>query len=234
MIAVIVNTALVLLGGSLGLFLGGRLKEKYSRSLVSALALCVAVIGIMSAIKTQDMLAVIICLVLGTILGELINIEDKLVRLGDWLQSKVHRGSDGGRFTEGFVSCTLLFCVGSMAVVGSLEAGINGDYSIIFSKSIIDAVTAVSFAAALGVGVLFSSISVFIYQGSLTLLAVAAAPYLSTAVVTEMSAVGGVMIIGIAINMLNLGVRIRAANMLPAIILPVLYLPFANWIGSLF
>jgi len=155
--------------------------------------------------------------------------------MGNFLKSKTKRLSEGSRFTEGFVTATILFCVGSMAIMGSLEAGINGDYTIILSKSILDGLTSISFAAAMGAGVMFSAGIILIYQGGLTLLASALAPVLSAEVVTEMSAVGGVLLIGIAINMLDLGKnKIRAANMLPAIFLPIAYMPFANWVASLF
>lgn len=139
-----------------------------------------------------------------------------------------------GRFTEGFVTATLLFCVGSMAVMGSLEAGINHNYSIIISKGVIDGVTAITFAATMGIGVAFSTIPLLLYQGGITLLAGAVAPFLSDAVVVEMSAVGGVMLLGLAANMLDLvKERIRVGNMLPALFLPLLYLPLAQWIGQL-
>ncbi len=128
----------------------------------------------------------------------------------------------------------MLYCVGAMAINGSLAAGLKGDWSIIVSKGVIDGVTSITFAATMGVGVMFSVIPLFIYQGGLTLLASVIGPYLSDALVAEMSAVGGVIIVGIAVNMLALGKeRVRVGNMLPAIFLPAVYLPLAQWLGGL-
>lgn len=238
MIATIVNVILILLGSVVGMAVGSRLPERLSKTITAGLALCVAVIGITNAIKTADILCVIICLTLGGLLGEWIDIEKHMDSAGEKLKCVLMKrfGEKGnmGRFTEGFVTATLLFCVGSMAVMGSLEAGINHNYSIIISKGVIDGVTSITFAAAMGIGVAFSTIPLLLYQGGITLLAGAVAPFLSDAVVVEMSAVGGVMLLGLAANMLDLvKERIRVGNMLPALFLPLLYLPLAQWIGQL-
>ena len=231
MIAAIVNAAVVVLGGLLGLVLGGRLQEKHTKTIVSSLGICTAVIGITSAITTSNILIVIICLVVGTVIGELLRIEHRLDILGDWLKSRVAK-KGGGRFTEGFVTASLLFCVGSMAIMGSFDAGLRGDYNTIFAKSALDCVMAVTFAATMGVGVLFSGASVLIYQGALTLLAAFVEPFLSAPVVTEMSAVGGIMLIGTGINILGLTKeRVKVGNMLPAIFLPVLWFAVAQRLG---
>ena len=223
MIAAVVNAIVVILGGLLGLLLGGRLKEKHTATIVAALGICTMVIGITSAITTSNILIVIICLVIGTVAGELLKIEHRLDTLGDWLKSKVAK-KNAGRFTEGFVTASLLFCVGSMAIMGSFDAGLRGDYQTIFAKSALDCVMAVTFAATMGVGVVFSSIPVLVYQGALTLLAAFVEPYLAPHVVTEMSAVGGVMLIGTGMNILGLTKqRVKVGNMLPAIVLPVVW-----------
>lgn len=230
MIAAIVNAVVVVLGGLLGLLLGGRLKEHHTKTIVAALGICTMVIGITSAIVTTNILIVIICLVIGTIVGELLKIEHRLDVLGDWLKSKVAKNG-GGRFTEGFVTASLLFCVGSMAIMGSFDAGLRGDYNTIFAKSALDCVMAVTFAATMGVGVLFSGASVLIYQGALTLLAGFVEPYLSAEVIVEMSAVGGVMLIGTGINILGLTKeRVKVGNMLPAIVLPVVWFAVSNFV----
>ena len=232
MIAAVVNAAVVVLGGLLGLLLGGRLKEDHTQTIVHALGICTIVIGITSAIVTSNILIVIICLVIGTILGELLKIEHRLDTLGDWLKAKVAK-KGGGRFTEGFVTASLLFCVGTMAIMGSFDAGLRGDYNTIFAKSALDCVMAVTFAATMGVGVLFSGATVLVYQGALTLLAGLVEPFLSAAVVTEMSAVGGVMLIGTGINILGLmQKRIRVGNMLPAIVLPVVWFAVTGLLGA--
>lgn len=228
MIAAVVNAVLVVLGGLLGLVLGGRLQEKHTRTIMAGLGICTMVIGITGAITTSNILIVIICLVVGTVIGELLKIEHRLDTLGDWLKSKVAKNG-GGRFTEGFVTASLLFCVGSMAIMGSFDAGLRGDYNTIFAKSALDCVMAVTFAATMGVGVLFSGATVLIYQGALTLLAAFVEPYLSGPVVTEMTAVGGIMLIGTGMNILGLTKeRIKVGNMLPAIILPVVWFAIAG------
>ncbi|MBR6506075.1 MAG: DUF554 domain-containing protein, partial [Clostridia bacterium] len=138
------------------------------------------------------------------------------------------------RFTEGFVTACIVFCVGSMTIMGSFEAGINGNNSIIYAKSALDFVSSMMFAAAMGMGVPFAALFVLVFQGALTLLAGVLAPFLSAAVVTEMSAVGGVILFGMGVNMLELSPRrIKVANMLPAIFLPIAYVPLSNWIATL-
>lgn len=228
MIAAVVNAVVVVLGGFLGLLFGGRLKEDKTKTIVSGLGICTMVIGITGAVATSNILIVIVCLVLGTILGEWMNIEHRLDSLGEWLKAKVAKNG-GGRFTEGFVTASLLFCVGSMAIMGSFDAGLRGDYTTIFAKSALDCVMAVTFAAAMGVGVLFSGGTVLVYQGALTLLAGFVEPYLSAQVVTEMSAVGGVLLIGTGMNILGLTKdRIKVGNMLPAMVFPVIYYAVAG------
>ena len=226
MIAAIVNAIVVVAGGLFGMLLGGRLKEHHTKTIVMALGICTAVIGITGAIETQNILLVIICLVIGTIIGELLKIEKRLDGLGDWLKAKVAKNNkkNSARFTEGFVTASLLFCVGSMAIMGSFDAGLRGNYDTIFAKSALDCVMAVTFAATMGLGVLFSGATVLIYQGALTLLAGIVEPYLSQSVIMEMNAVGGVMLIATGINILGLTQeRIKVGNMLPAIVLPVLW-----------
>ena len=192
MIATIVNAAAIIVGSFLGILFGGKVRREHMDTIAQGLSIVVLVIGIGPAIATNDILAVIICLVIGTILGEFLDIERRLDRLGDALKARFAR-KNSGSFTQGFVTASLLMCIGSMAVMGSLEAGIHQNYSILFSKSVIDGVMAVTFAAAMGIGVAFAALPIFVYQGALTLLASSLAPYLSEAVITEMSAVGGIL-----------------------------------------
>lgn len=236
MIAVLVNTATVLIGSLLGILLRNRLRESMQKAVMKALALCTAIIGISSAIGTQTLLCVIICMVIGTVLGELLRIDDGIENAGDFIKGKLLKGkATESRFTEGFVSACILFCIGSMTIVGSLEAGINHNYSIIYAKSTMDFVSSMAFGAAMGLGVTCSAAFVLLFQGALTLLAGLVGPALSTAVVTEMSSVGGVILLGMAFNMLGFGKeRIKVANMLPAIFLPIAYFPLTNWLSSLF
>lgn len=235
MLGTIINVALILLGSVLGLVFKNLISEKLSNVLTSALALCVLGIGISGMIGTEDTLCVIICMVIGTLIGEAVDIERRLEGAGDLLRRKLIKGESTSRFTEGFVTATLLYCVGAMAITGSIEAGLNQNYSILISKGVLDGVTSISFAAAMGIGVAFSVIPLFLYQGGITLLAAVVGPYLGQAVITEMSAVGGTLIVAIGINMLGLGrEKIRVGNMLPAIFLPILYIPLVNWLTSLF
>lgn len=234
MIATVVNVALVLVGSVLGLLFRRFISQKMVSVLTHALGLCVAGIGISSLVGTQDMLCVIVCMVVGTVVGQGLDIEARLERGGEWLRQRADQGNPNSRFTESFVSAALLFCVGAMAITGSIEAGLNHNYSILLSKGVIDGVSAISFAATMGLGVAFSVIPLFLYQGAITLLAGWVGPYLPQAVIVEMSAVGGALIVGIAINMLGLGrEKIKVGNMLPAMFLPLVYFPISHVIGSL-
>ena len=236
MIAVFVNMATVIVGSLIGILLRNRLKESLQTALIRALGLCTVVIGVSSAIATQALLCVILSMAVGTALGELLRIDDGIEHAGDFVKEKLFRGRvKESRFTEGFVSACILFCIGSMTIVGSLEAGINHNNSIIYAKSTLDFVSSMAFGAAMGFGVTCSAAFILLFQGGLTLLAGLVGPALSTAVVTEMSAVGGTILIGMAANMLGLPKeRIKVANMLPAIFLPLLYFPLADWLGTLF
>lgn len=228
-----VNAGCVLLGGLLGLLLGGRLTEKHTRTITIGLGICTLMIGISSALESSDILCTIISLVVGTVVGQLLHIERRMDGLGDWLKARVAK-KGGGRFTEGFVTASLLFCVGSMAIMGSLDAGTSGDGSIILSKTALDAVMAVTFAATMGVGVLFSAGAVLVYQGAITLLAAYVTPYLSAEVITAMNGVGGVLLIGTAFNIIGLtNERVRVGDMLPSMFVPILYLPIQAWITGL-
>ena len=235
MLATIINVVLVLIGSAVGLLFKNIISEKLMSIITHALGLCVLGIGISSMIGTEDMLCVIVCMVIGTVIGHAINIEGRLERGGDLLRAKVVKGQSNNRFTEGFVNASLIFCVGAMAITGSIEAGLNRNYEIIVSKGVIDGVTSISFAATMGIGVAFSVIPVLVYQGLITLLAAWVGPLLPAAVITEMTAVGGTLIVAIAINMLDLGkVKIKVGNMLPAMFLPIAYIPLANWLSELF
>ncbi len=233
MIATYINCILVLVGSALGLLLKNRIGARFMAAMHSAMTLCVMGIGISSAVKTEHTLCVILCMVVGTCLGVALRIEQRLDALGDWIQKKVVKKGDTSKFMEGFVTAALLYCVGSMAVMGSLEAGINHDYSILVSKGVIDGVTGISLAATTGVGVAFSVIPLLLYQGGLTLLAGLVGPLLTDAMVLEMSAVGGTIILGIGFNMLFPEKHIPVGNMLPAIFLPIAYLPLAGLLGGL-
>lgn len=232
MLGVWANFFAVVAGGLLGTLLRGGIKEKFSKTINDGLALCVMLIGMSGALKTGDMMLVIISIVIGSILGELLRIEDGLDRLGDWAQRKFAKGDTG--FANGFVNATLLFCVGAMAVVGSLEAGLANKADTLLAKSALDGVSSIIFASSFGIGVIFSAIPLTIYQGGIALLAGVLAPLLTDRLINEMSAVGSILIIALSLNMLGVTKeRIRVGNMLPAILVPCVYIPVANWISSL-
>ena len=234
MLATVINVALVLLGSALGLAFKNRISPRFASILTCALGLCVLGIGISGMIGTADTLCVIVCMVAGTLLGEALNIEKRMDGLGDLLRRRLIRGEGNSRFAEGVVNASVLFCVGAMAINGSMQAGMLGRYDVLISKGVIDGVTAITFAAAMGVGVAFSAVPLFLYQGGLTLIFALAGQGMDPAVVTEMNAVGGTIIVGIALNMLGLPrEKIRVGNMLPAIFLPIGYIPLANLLSGI-
>lgn len=227
MIAAIVNAVAVLIGSLIGIFFKKGISENLQKSIMKVMGLITLLIAIQSALKTEDTLCVIMCMVVGTLIGEIIRIDDGLNNAGDYFKGKLlkGKGESSGTFTEGFVTTSILFCVGSMTILGSLEAGINHDYSIIFAKSVMDFVSAIVFGAALGYGVTCTSVFVLVFQGALTLAASGLSGILTENIVTEMTAVGGVILIGMGFNILELGKKpIKVANMLPAIFLPALYI----------
>ena len=233
MLAVFINVAAVLLGSAVGLLFGSRIKEQFSKGIMMAIALCTMVIGVQSAIGTSNILIVMICLVLGTIIGVALHLDDRMNGAADRITERLKGTRLGqGPFAEAFMSTTMLFCVGTMTVIGSIEAGLNHNYDILIAKSIMDFMSALVFSAALGPGVLLSAVSVLVIQGGIALLAAYAAPVLTTEVVTEMSAVGGTLFIGMAINLMGISEKhIRIGDMLPGIFLPILYFPLASLLG---
>lgn len=234
MIATIVNAVLVLAGSAAGLLFRGMISERLMSILTHALGLCVLGIGMSNLLCTEDTLCLVVCMVIGAVVGNGLDLERRLESAGNLIRTGLGERAGNSRFTEGFVNASLLFCVGAMAITGSIEAGLNHNYSVIFSKGVIDGVTSVSFAATMGIGVAFSVLPLLVYQGGITLLAAWVGPYLPEAVVTEMTAAGGALIVAIAINMLGLSqAKIKVGNLLPAMFLPIAYLPLARWLGGL-
>ncbi|MBE5766663.1 MAG: DUF554 domain-containing protein [Clostridiales bacterium] len=226
MLGVWVNCAVVVLGGLLGSFMKKAIPDRYARTINHGLALCVLVIGIGGALETQNMLIMIASVVLGTAAGTALKIEDRLNCLGDFAQRKLSKGDS--RFAEGFVNATLLFGVGAMAVVGSLEAGLSNKPDTLLAKAALDGVGALIFASTFGPGVILSAIPLTLYQGGIALLAGTIAPFLTEELIREMSAVGSVLIIGLGLNMLGvMKDRICVGNMLPAMLVPVIYYSLA-------
>lgn len=215
-IGTLINVAAVLSGGTIGLLLHGKIPAKLAENIARAIGLCVCIIGITSAIK-GDLMLLVVSLALGAFAGELVRIEDGLNKFGLWIQAMLSREEENSTFAEGFVVATLLFCVGAMAVIGSIESGLGNDRSIIFTKSILDGVTAMVLASSLGLGVLFSAGVILLYQGSIEFFAGYLQNLLADALITQISAVGGVMVLGIGFNM-ALNAKIKAANLLPGLL----------------
>lgn len=241
MLGTIVNAFAIAIGGLIGLMLRGGMKPRYKDIIISVLGLSVAFIGISTALGgllsgEAEAILYIVSLVIGSVIGETMKIEEKLEAVGDIIQSKI--GSKGGNVSQGFVTASLTFCVGTMAILGSIESGIQGVHTTLFTKSVLDGVTSIIFASTLGIGVLFSAVSVFLYQGVLTMLASVVQQYMTVAMMREISIIGGIMIFAIGCNMLEIR-RFKVGNMLPAILVPVIYyLPpvqnFVEWFFSIF
>lgn len=222
MLGTIVNTAAVVGGSLIGLLLKGGLKPRFSEIMMKALALCVLYIGISGSLKTQNVLLLILSLVIGALLGEAADVDTRLTGLGNWIEGKLSKGGKQGSISEGFVTASLLYCIGSMAIIGSIQSGLEGNHSTLFVKSILDGVASIIYASTLGVGVMLSAISVFVYQGALTLGAGFLGGVLHEAQIADITGVGSVIIIALGLNLLGI-TKIKVANLLPAIFLPLVY-----------
>jgi len=228
----IINVATILLGGFFGLFLGNRLPEKVRYTVMMALGLFTFAYGIRLFMQTGNALVVLISMLIGVLLGEWWRIEDALSHLGVFLERKFNRnkGIESAKFIRGFLTASLLFSIGPMAILGSIQDGLTGDYNTLVIKAIMDGFAAIAFASSLGIGVLFSSLVILIYQGGLSLLATQLQFIMSDQVLAEFSAIGGIMLMGIAVSSLLEVKKIRVANFLPGFIV----LPLVIWIFNLF
>lgn len=231
----IINVGTVLAGTALGLVLRGGIPDRLQKTVMSSLALSTLFIGVTGALsgmmiakpdgtlESQSVMLLILCMVLGALVGEAIDIEARLEHFGDWCKSKMQgRGGADSTFTEAFMTASLLFCVGAMAIVGSLEDGLGNGCTTLTAKAILDGVAAVLFSSTLGIGVAFSIIPLVIYQGGITALASLIRPYMSDLLISQMSFVGSVLIVGISINML-FGKKVKVGNLLPAMFFPILF-----------
>lgn len=219
---VLINAAAVAVGGVLGT-LGGRLMpEKMKQTVLAATGLVSIGIGISGAIGSSNQLIPILSLVIGSVIGELLRIGDGVTRAGDWLQKRFGKS---GSITEGFVTGSLVFAAGAMAVMGALESGLENDHTILMTKSVIDMAGSVAFAGSLGIGVAFSALSVLVLEGTVALLASLLTGVLTDAVITEISVTGSLIIIGVGLNVLGL-TKLRIMNMTPALLLPILLCRF--------
>ena len=215
------NIATVLIGGALGLLFGARLPARFRETVVAGLGLFTAAIGLDLFLDTRSAIVVLASLLLGGVIGEWAQIEMELARLGDWLRARFASRSEGGsaRFVRGFLTASLVFCVGPMTILGSIQDGLTGDFQLLAIKSVLDGFAAMVFASTLGIGVLFSTLVILVYQGALTLMASQAQAVFSEAMIIELSATGGVLLVGIAVSSLLELKPIRVGNFIPALIL---------------
>lgn len=231
-IGTIVNAAAVVGGCAIGLFFKKLISDKMNTTLMQALALCTIAIGLVGIVQggvevakeglsSRYTLVMILSMVTGTFIGETADIEKRLDSLGDFFQKKVASGGEGD-FSRGFVTATLTVCVGAMAIVGSLNDGLLHDPSVLYAKSVLDFVICIIFASTLGIGAMFSAIPLFLYQGGITLFAGFLEPLLTDAAVAQMTLIGSVLIMGIGFNFVYKP-RLRLANMLPAVFIPVIW-----------
>jgi len=223
----IVNVIAIFLGCSVGFILKSKFPEKIGKIIMQSLGLASLLIGAQMALKTNNILLVIFSLVIGGVIGEIIGIEEGLEIFGERVKLKLKSNDSSERFVEGFVTASLLYCVGSMAIMGALKEGLSGNPDILYTKSLMDGVTSLAFTAAMGIGVLFSVIPVFLYQGGITLLARLIKDFLSPEIINEMTAVGGILILGIGFGLLEIR-KIKIGNLLPAILVVALLATIFN------
>lgn len=219
MTGTLINVALIVAGSVLGLLIGARLPERLRSTLMAGMGLFTLGLGLQQLLKTANPILVLVSIVLGSLLGEAAQLEDRLQGLGAWLEGRLGRASVGAssRFVQGFLTASLLYCVGPMAILGSIQDGLTGDFRLLATKGVMDGIASLTLASTLGVGVMLSSLPLFIYQGALTLLAGLAQAALTPAMIAELTATGGVMMMGIALNLLEVR-RVRVGNMLPALV----------------
>lgn len=221
-VGTVINIITIAIGSLLGLLLGNRLADQTRQTVIAGLGLFTLAYGLLNFMETQNPLIVVGGLLIGSLLGEWWRIEDGLSRFGDWLQSKVQK-SEGSeervRFLKGFMTASLIFCIGPMAIMGSIQDGLTGDYQTLAIKAILDGFASLAFASSLGIGVLFSILPIAIYQGGITLLAAQVERFVTAGMMTEMTAVGGLLLMGIGISSLLEMKQIRVGNMLPALLI---------------
>ena len=233
MIGTLINVVVVLVGGGLGTLLGQRLPERVRESVLHGIGLVTLVLGLHLTTETHNILIVMGSVLLGAVLGEWWRVDAGLERASEWLRGKAAKRLPTrslGRFTEGFVTASLVFCVGPVTILGSIRDGLTGDFSLLSIKSMLDGFTALALASTMGIGVLFSIVTILLYQGSLSLLASVAQSVLSEAMIREMSATGGVLIVAIGLLILDLK-RIRVANLLPGLIVAPLIVAALQALG---
>lgn len=250
MLAVFVNAGAVILGSIIGLLFAKKFTEELSDMIQTACGIVVLMLGLQMAFKYDSIVFLVLSMIIGAIIGYILDIDGAILKLGKKLEKLTQRKNSSentnateeasaeltkksnNNFAYAFLNASVLFCVGAMAIVGSFKAGVEHDYTIIFTKSILDGFMAISFAAAMGIGTAFSALMIFIYQGALTLLSGIIQPYVSEILISEVSACGGAIIMMIGINLLGLK-KIKTANFLPALVVEILFVVFVPMIKGL-
>jgi uncharacterized membrane protein YqgA involved in biofilm formation len=232
MIGTFLNIATVLIGGVIGLIFGTRIPDKLKATVISGMGLFTAAMGLQMFLNTENPLIVLGALLIGTLLGEWWRIEDGLQNLGEFLEGRLSREAEDGsnKFVRGFLTASLLFCVGPMTILGSIQDGLTGDYNLLAVKSVLDGFASLAFASTLGIGVMFSTIIILLYQGGISLLAAQLDAIITPSMMNELTATGGVILLGLAISSLLEIKKIRVGNMLPGLAVA----PLIVWIVSLF
>lgn len=236
MVGTLINAGAILAGSLLGVTIGSRLSEKMRDTALQGLGLVTVLVGLQMALETKNILIVLGAILTGSILGEILRIDDALQKLGAVLQSALSRGSKGNsarNISEGFVMASLVFCVGPMAILGSIQDGLTGDYRTLAVKSMLDGFASIAFSASLGWGISLSALSVLLYQGGLTLFAGIFAKVLTDPMIAEMTATGGLIIVGIGLKLLDLK-ELRLANFLPALAMAPLLVALVPFVRSFF
>ncbi|MBI5824965.1 MAG: DUF554 domain-containing protein [Chloroflexi bacterium] len=228
-----INVATILIGGTIGLFFGSRIPERFKSTVIAGMGLFTAAMGLQMFLKSGNPLIVLGALIIGALLGEWIGIEDWLQSLGETLEKRFSQDAETGassRFVRGFMVSSLLFCIGPMAILGSIQDGLTGDYNLLAVKSTLDGFASIAFASTLGIGVMFSSVIILIYQGGISLLAGQLSAIVTEAMMNEMTATGGVILVGLAVSNLLEIKKIRVGNFLPALAVA----PLIVWVLGLF
>lgn len=227
-----INIAAILIGGSIGLIFGARIPERFKNTVIAGMGLFTAAMGLQMFLKSENQLIVLGALIIGALLGEWLKIEDRLQALGQTLEQRFSKDTEtgaGSKFVRGFMVASLLFCIGPMAILGSIQDGLTGDYNLLAVKSTLDGFASIAFASTLGVGVMFSAIIILVYQGGISLLAGQLSSIITDPMMNEMTATGGVILTGLAISNLLEIKKIRVGNFLPALVVA----PLIVWILSL-
>ncbi|KYC52510.1 MAG: hypothetical protein AMQ22_00780 [Candidatus Methanofastidiosum methylothiophilum] len=219
MLGTIVNVVAIILGSIFGILIKSRFPEKVNKIIFQVIGLFTITLGITMAIKTSNFLLVTFSLIIGSVIGEIIDMEKYLEQLSEKLKNKLKNSSD--KFSEGFITATLIYCIGPMAILGSIEEGLGNPPNLLFAKSVLDGVASIALASALGIGVMFSAVPLLLYQGGITLFANYVSNYLSDALIVELSAVGGILLLGLGMNIAEIK-KFRIVNMLPSLLVVVI------------